>query len=47
MRDVQYQTPHGIHISRSTARLPFRAGLQRFLRELDRQRGIYLSSGYE
>ena len=47
MRDVQYQTPHGIHISRSTARLPFRSGLQRFLRELDRQRGIYLSSGYE
>jgi anthranilate synthase len=47
MREVQYQTPHGIAISRSTGKLPWRKGLSRFLRELDTQRGIYLSSGYE
>ncbi len=47
MREVSYQTPHGIHVSRVTSRLPYRQGLSRFLRELDRHRGIYLSSGYE
>ena len=47
MRELQYQTPHGIHVSRITSRLHYRQGLSRFLRELDRFRGIYLSSGYE
>jgi anthranilate synthase len=47
MREVSYQTPHGIHVSRVTSRLPYRQGLSRYLRELDRHRGIYLSSGYE
>jgi anthranilate synthase len=47
MREVKYQTPHSIDVSRSTSRLPFQQGLSRFLRELDRFRGIYLSSGYE
>ena len=47
MREVRYQTPHGIHVSRATSRLPYRQGLSRFLRELDKHRGIYLSSGYE
>ncbi len=47
MRELQYQTPHGIQVSRMTSRLPYRQGLSRFLRELDRFRGIYLSSGYE
>ena len=47
MREVSYQTPHGIHVSRVTSRLPYRPGLKRYLRELDDYRGIYLSSGYE
>jgi anthranilate synthase len=47
MREIEYQTPHGIRVSRKNSRLPYRQGLSRFLRELDRFRGIYLSSGYE
>jgi anthranilate synthase len=47
MREVRYQTPHGIAVSRLTSRLPYRKGFGRFLRELDEYRGIYLSSGYE
>ena len=47
MREVRYQTPHGIEVSRVTSRLPYRKGLSRFLRQLDTTRGIYLSSGYE
>ncbi len=47
MKDVQYPTPHGISVSRTASRLPFRGGLGRFLRELDEYRGLYLSSGYE
>ena len=47
MREVRYQTPHGITVSRLTSRLPYRRGFGRFLRELDEYRGIYLSSGYE
>lgn len=47
MRRVQYQTPHGIVVSRDCSRLPWKNKLDRFLRQLDRCRGIYLSSGYE
>ncbi len=47
MREVQYQTPRGIRVSRATTKLPFAKGLDRFRRDLDRHRGIYLSSGYE
>ncbi|HEX4134979.1 MAG TPA: anthranilate synthase component I [Bryobacteraceae bacterium] len=47
MREVRYQTPHGITVSRLISRLPYRKGFGRFLRELDEYRGIYLSSGYE
>ena len=47
MRLVHYQTPHGIQVSRVASKLPWRQGLSRFLRELDRYRGVYLSSGYE
>ena len=47
MREVLYQTPHGIRVSRVTTKLPFAKGLDRFRRDLDRHRGIYLSSGYE
>jgi anthranilate synthase len=47
MREIQYRTPHGITVSRRISKLPFRTGLDRFLRELDQYRGIYLSSGYD
>jgi anthranilate synthase len=47
MKDVQYHTPHGISVTRTVSALSYRQGFRRFLRELDRYRGIYLSSGYE
>ena len=47
MREVLYRTPHAIGVSRTTTKLPFEKGLGRFLRDLDRHRGLYLSSGYE
>ncbi len=47
MREIQYRTPHGISVSRRISRLPFKNGLDRFLRDLDQYRGIYLSSGYD
>ncbi|MDE3197788.1 MAG: chorismate-binding protein, partial [Acidobacteriota bacterium] len=47
MREVKYQTPGGISVSRVTSKLAWRQGLDRFLRQLDKYRGIYLSSGYE
>src|SRR4051812_36403526 len=47
MREVRYQTPHGINVLRVASKLPYRKGLGSFLRDLDEYRGIYLSSGYE
>ena len=47
MPEVLYQTPHGIQVARTAAKLPYRKGLSRFLRQLDTNRGFYLSSGYE
>src|SRR5581483_8192116 len=47
MRDYRYTTPHGIEVTRSSSRTNFRKGLVHLLRDLDRHRGIYLSSGYE
>jgi len=47
MREVRYRTPSGIAVSRVTSVLPYRHRLDRFLRELDKYRGVYLSSGYE
>ena len=47
MRELSYHTPHGIQVSRTASKLPYRQGLSRFLRELDEFRGLYLSSGYE
>src|SRR5438067_1733056 len=46
MREVRYQTPHGINVLRSTSKLPYRKGFGSFLRELDEYRGLYLTSGY-
>ena len=46
MRNTSYTTPHGIVVTRNVSKANLR-GLQHLLRELDRRRGIYLSSGYE
>jgi anthranilate synthase len=47
MRELSYTTPHGITVTRTASRSSFRKGLRHLLRELDRHRGVYLSSGYE
>jgi anthranilate synthase len=47
MRAYRYQTPHGIEVTRTLSKANFRRGLKHLLRDLDRHRGIYLSSGYE
>src|SRR5215471_499483 len=47
MREYRYTTPHGIQVTRTASKANFRKGLQHLLRDLDRHRGIYLSSGYE
>jgi anthranilate synthase len=47
MSAYHYQTPHGIEVTRAASKAGFRKGLKHLLRDLDRHRGIYLSSGYE
>lgn len=47
MKTLQYTTPHGITVTRTLTRMPYKKGLKAQLRELDIARGIYLSSGYE
>jgi anthranilate synthase len=47
MREYRYTTPHGIQVARTVSKANFTKGLQHLLRDLDRHRGIYLSSGYE
>jgi|DewCreStandDraft_4_1066084.scaffolds.fasta_scaffold34447_1 anthranilate synthase len=47
MSILRYTTPRGVTVTRARSRMPFRKGLDHLLRELDRRRGIYLSSGYE
>jgi anthranilate synthase len=47
MRPSRHTTPRGIQVLRSVSRLPFQKGLDHLLYELDRVKGIYLSSGYE
>ncbi|MBI2679400.1 MAG: anthranilate synthase component I [Candidatus Solibacter usitatus] len=47
MADYRYTTPHGIEVTRTASKANFRKGLAHLLRDLDRRRGIYLSSGYE
>jgi anthranilate synthase len=47
MRDTSYTTPHGIKVRRYASKASFHRGLKHLLRDLDRHRGIYLSSGYE
>ncbi len=47
MPQLQYSSRSGIEVTRRISRLPFEKGLEQLLHKLDRQRGIYLSSGYE
>lgn len=47
MREYRYTTTHGIEVTRTVSKGNFRKGLTHVLRDLDRHRGIYLSSGYE
>jgi anthranilate synthase len=42
-----YTSRSGIAVQRTTTRLPYSKGLVKWLRELDRKRGVFLSSGYE
>ncbi len=47
MNVYSYTTPHGIEVACAVSQVNFRRGLWRLLRDLDRCRGAYLSSGYE
>jgi anthranilate synthase len=47
MAQFSYSTPSGIAVTRTASKVPFKKGLRSLLRDLDRRRGIYLSSGYE
>ena len=47
MRPETYSTASGITVTRTISRVPYSRGLSALLNKLDRQRGIYLSSGYE
>jgi anthranilate synthase len=47
MREYRYTTPHGIEVTRSASHGNYQKGLKHLLHDLDRHRGIYLSSGYE
>ncbi|HUI77650.1 MAG TPA: anthranilate synthase component I [Bryobacteraceae bacterium] len=47
MSEYSYRTPHGIAVTRTASKANFAKGLRHVLRDLDRHRGIYLSSGYE
>jgi anthranilate synthase len=47
MSQATYSTPNGIAVSRVVSKIPYSKGLKHLLHDLDRHRGIYLSSGYE
>ena len=47
MREYVFTTPHGIEVSRTVSKVGYARGLKHLVRELDRRRGIYFSSGYE
>src|ERR1700758_976761 len=47
MSEYSYRTPHGIAVTRTASKANFARVLKHLLRDLDRHRGIYLSSGYE
>src|SRR3954463_6445380 len=47
MSQLVYNTPAGITVSRTHSKVPYRRGLGKLLKRLDKERGAYLSSGYE
>jgi anthranilate synthase len=47
MREYSYTTPHGIQVAHTISKIRYRRGLKHLLRDLDRRRGVYFSSGYE
>jgi anthranilate synthase len=47
MREYSYTTPHGIQVAQTVSKVNYRRGLEHLLRDLDRRRGVYFSSGYE
>src|SRR5579884_3890445 len=47
MPQLRFTTPHGITVIRTSSNISFAKGLSGLLQQLDRKRGIYLSSGYE
>src|SRR5256885_11599149 len=47
MPHLRYTTPRGITVDRTESKLTYTRGLSHILRQLDRKRGVYLSSGYE
>ncbi len=47
MRLLSYVTPSGITVTRTASKASFQRGLRHLLQRLDRNRGVYLSSGYE
>jgi anthranilate synthase len=47
MPQLRYSTPHGIAVTRHSSKIPYARGLGQLLQQLDRKRGVYLSSGYE
>jgi anthranilate synthase len=47
MREYRYTTPHAIEVTRTASKASYAKGLTQLLHDLDRHRGIYLSSGYE
>lgn len=47
MPHLRYTTPRGITVRRTESKLTYTRGLHHVLQQLDRKRGVYLSSGYE
>src|SRR3954465_42024 len=47
MSQLLYNTPAGITVTRTGSKVPYRRGLGKLLKQLDTERGAYLSSGYE
>jgi anthranilate synthase len=47
MPQLRYTTPRGITVTRTSSIIPYAKGLSGLLQQLDKKRGVYLSSGYE
>lgn len=47
MAVLSYPSQSGITVTRTSSSVPYKRGLSNLLTKLDRERGIYLSSGYE